>query len=429
MSSVIPRPEGPNEKRIPLVSETHMLKVTGQQVSAGGASLEPIDQTLDTADRLRDGGVVTAGRHGGGAHILCGGNDKHVSRQMLSASVHGRKLSINALGGNEAQVLVFKNGQLDEKETATIAKAKTGSPDAGKTDGCTVTIGGENVSVVIAMGTKIEDDRSIMQSVGFDKASRMVFGAEEGASIIEMVGNVQDMRVRKAIDDSLTHSNFIRLDFQANEGAQVPAVEEPPVAALDETHNVSMTYILVLNPKERVVERDIAAALGQKPVNEKITGRLSNGGNVMMGCAENAASAVEVQMGAHGEVATRQVLVRVEQSQGKNFAVVEKLSPDYPTEIFREDDQGNISPVSAPGDIARIEIPSNKEVTVKIGLGLAPHLQLPVDGMSMPSVSAAGPDEASSAELPDLAVEMSKFRFELKFTPRNMVTHEQPRDA
>ncbi|MFH1788292.1 MAG: hypothetical protein ABH834_02790 [Candidatus Altiarchaeota archaeon] len=180
MSSVIPRPEGPNEKRIPLVIETHTLDVSGQQVNDFGTGLEPVRQQPGTADALLRGGVVTGGRYG--APISCGRNDKYVSRQAISASICGRELSLNALGPNESQVLVFKNGQLDEGETATIVKAPTKSPDAGKKDGCKVTIGGENVTVVIAMGSKIEDERSILRTAGFDDASRMAFGEEEGQS-------------------------------------------------------------------------------------------------------------------------------------------------------------------------------------------------------------------------------------------------------
>ena len=258
----------------------------------------------------------------------------------------------------------------------------------------------------------------------------MAFGDDEAQSVIERVGDPQDMRVKRVIDDSLTHSNFICLDFKAKAEAQIPAVEEPPVAPVSHTHDVSMTYE-ISRPINRTVDpRHIEKSVGVNPVDPRIVGRLADGGNIMMGCAEHAANAVEIQMGAHGEVATRQVLVRLDQSEGKNYTVVEKLSPQYPTEIFREDAQGNISPVQAPGNIARIEIPADREVTVKIGLGLAPHLQLPSDGMDPPSESERAMSRSVvSAELPDLAVEMSKYRFGLTFSPRNMVTHEQPREA
>ncbi|MFH1788293.1 MAG: hypothetical protein ABH834_02795 [Candidatus Altiarchaeota archaeon] len=236
--------------------------------------------------------------------------------------------------------------------------------------------------------------------------------------------------MRQVIEESLKHSNFIRLDFRANPGANVPVLEHPPVAPVSETHDVSMTYGLELNPNERVVEKEDVGVFKPEPVDQRITQRLVNGGNVMMGCAEQAASAVEIQMGHQGEVATRQVLVRLEQVNGKNYAVVEKLSTDHPTEIFREDAAGNISPVQAPGSIARVEIPENEEVTVKIGLGVAPHLQLPSNGVDAPSESAQAISRSvPSAELPDLAVEMSKYRFRLKFTPKDRVTHPQPGQA
>lgn len=96
MSSVIPRPEGPSEKRIPLVSETHSLEITGKQVNLTGIGLVPVRQQPGTADTLLNEGLITGGRYG--APISCGKEDTHVSRQAISASICGRELSFECLG-------------------------------------------------------------------------------------------------------------------------------------------------------------------------------------------------------------------------------------------------------------------------------------------------------------------------------------------
>lgn len=374
-----------------------------------GTGLEPIRQAEDTSDRLLSGEAVTGGRYG--APISCGVNDRGVSRQALSASIHGRRLSINALGSNPTQVLVFKDGVLDASETSGIVKLKSGRPKAGVEDGCEVTVGGGDVTVVIAMGTQIQeqDERSIVRTHGVEGASRMAFGEDEAQSVIQHVGDVRDLRVKRVIEESLRHSNFIRLDFKVNTGVSVPVVEAPQAARVAETHDVSMMYEVHIKPEETPVSN----------VDPRIVGRLTNGGNILMGCAEHAGLGVDIQMGAGDEVATRQVLVRLSQDGEKNFAVVERLSPTYPTEVYSVDEKGVMTALPGAGGIDRIELPSDRKVSVRIGLGKAPHLMLPEDGLGAPSESRmAASKGVPEEELAGSPIEMSRYRLALSFTPK-----------
>jgi hypothetical protein len=247
----------------------------------------------------------------------------------------------------------------------------------------------------------------------------MAFGEDEAQSVMQLVGDVRDLRVKQVIEESLTHSNFIRLDFKLNAGVTVPAVEEPEAPAVSATHAVVMTYELARSLEERVEGRDAADVLEPKPVDARITRRLTNGGNILMGCAENAGLGVDLQMGEKGEVATRQVLVRLSQSGGKNFAVVERLSPDYPTEVYSVDEKGFMTVLPGRGGIDLVEVPSDKKMSVRIGLGRAQHLELSDDGISAPAESKGGVSrEIPEAELPAFPIEMSRYRLTLSFTPK-----------
>jgi len=114
----------------------------------------------------------------------------------------------------------------------------------------------------------------------------------------------------------------------------------------------------------------------------------------------------------------RQVLVRLSQSGGKNYAVVERLSPTYPTEVYSVDEKGVMTALPGSGGIDRVELPSDKKVSVKIGLGKAQHLALPEGGMSPPAESRRGSREVPEEELAGSPIEMSRFRLTLSFTPK-----------
>jgi len=199
----------------------------------------------------------------------------------------------------------------------------------------------------------------------------------------------------------------------------VPAVEAQQAARVAETHDVSMTYEIARSIREKVEGRDAADVLEPKVVDPRITRRLTNGGNIIMGCAENAGLGVDVQVGAHGEVATRQVLVRLSQAGDKKYAVVERLSPNFPTEVYSVDEKGVMTALPGAGGIDRVELPSDKKVSVKIGLGKAPHLELPEGGLEAPSESRmAASKGVPEEELAGSPIEMSRFRLTLSFTPK-----------